>query len=127
MSSTASDMANFMIAHLSGGAYSGGRILKEETIKEMHKQHFTYDPALGGMTLGFMEGVFNDKDVLFHGGSTMLYNTGGYSPIEYYRIIKKKAGKCNILVICVVNNHEIIMKEEFILIIELIMHIQISK
>jgi len=78
MSSTASDMANFMIAHLSGGAYSGGRILKEETLKEMHKQHFTYDPALGGMTLGFMEGVFNDKEVLFHGGSTMLYNTGLY-------------------------------------------------
>ncbi len=78
MSSTASDMANFMIAHLSGGAYSGGRILKEETLKEMHKQHFTHDPALGGMTLGFMGGVFNDKDVLFHGGSTMLYNTGFY-------------------------------------------------
>lgn len=78
MSSTASDMANFMIAHLSGGVYNGGRILKEETLKEMHKQHFTYDPTLGGMTLGFMEGVFNDKEVLFHGGSTMLFNTGLY-------------------------------------------------
>ncbi|MDD4347383.1 MAG: serine hydrolase, partial [Desulfitobacteriaceae bacterium] len=76
--STASDMANFMLAHLSGGAYNGGRILKEETLKEMHKQHFTYDPTLGCMTLGFMEGVFNDKNVLFHGGSTMLYNTGLY-------------------------------------------------
>lgn len=78
MSSTASDMANFMIAHLSGGAYSEGQILKEETVKEMHEQHFTYDPTLGGMTLGFMEGVFNDKEVLFHGGSTMLYNAGLY-------------------------------------------------
>jgi len=27
------------------------------------------------MTLGFIEGVFNDKDVLFHSGSTMLCNT----------------------------------------------------
>jgi CubicO group peptidase (beta-lactamase class C family) len=78
MSSTASDMANFMIAHLSGGALNGGRILKEETLKEMHKRHFTYDPALGGMTLGFMEGVFNDQEALFHSGSTMLYNTGLY-------------------------------------------------
>jgi len=78
MSSTASDMANFMIAHLSGGAYGGGRILGEETLKLMHKQHFTHDPALGGMALGFMQGVFNDKDVLFHSGSTMLYNTGLY-------------------------------------------------
>lgn len=78
MSSTASDMANFMIAHLSGGAYNGGQILKEETVREMHKQHFTYDPTLGGMTLGFMEGVFNDKAVIFHGGSTMLYNSSLY-------------------------------------------------
>ncbi len=78
MSSTASDMANFMIAHLSDGAYSGGRILKEETVKEMHKRHFIYDTKLGAMTLGFMEGAFNDKEVLFHGGSTMLYNTGLY-------------------------------------------------
>lgn len=75
MSTTASDMANFMLVHLSGGAYDGGRILKEETVKEMHKQHFTYDPDLGGITLGFMEGVFNDKNVLFHSGGTMLYNT----------------------------------------------------
>jgi len=78
MSSTASDMANFMMAHLYGGSYGGGRILKEETLKEMHKQHFTYDPTLGGMTLGFMEGVFNDKEVIFHSGSTMLYNTSLY-------------------------------------------------
>ncbi|MFX4263329.1 serine hydrolase domain-containing protein [Pelotomaculum propionicicum] len=78
MSSTASDMAYFMIVHLSGGAYSGGRILKEETLNVMHKGHFTHDPALGGMALGFMEGVFNDKGVLFHSGSTMLYNTGLY-------------------------------------------------
>jgi hypothetical protein len=75
MSSTASDMANFMIAHLSGGAYGGGRILKEDTLKEMHQQHFTHDPALGGMTLGFMEGAFNNKRVLFHSGGTMLCNT----------------------------------------------------
>lgn len=78
VSSTASDMANFMIAHLSGGAYGEGRILAEDTVKEMHQQHFTYDPTLGGMTLGFMEGVFNGKEVLFHSGSTMLYNTGLY-------------------------------------------------
>lgn len=75
VSTTASDMANFMSAHLSGGAYGEGRILKEETVKEMHKQRFAHAPDLGGMTLGFMEGVFNDKNVLFHSGGTMLYNT----------------------------------------------------
>jgi len=78
MSATASDMANFMIAHLSGGSYNGRRILQAETLQEMHRQRFTYDPALGGMTLGFLEGDFNNKHVLFHSGSTMLYNTGLY-------------------------------------------------
>ena len=78
MSSTALDMARFMIAHLDGGAYNGGRILKEETIKKMHKQHFTNHPDLGGMTLGFMEGIFNNQGVIFHGGGTMLYSTGFY-------------------------------------------------
>ncbi len=78
MSSTASDMAHFMLAHLSEGVYDGGRILQPETVQVMHQPHFTYDPALGGMTLGFMEGIFNDRQVLFHGGSTMLYNTGLY-------------------------------------------------
>lgn len=78
MSTTASDMAKFMIAHLDSGNSSGGKILKEETLTKMHKQHFTHSPALGGMTLGFMEGVFNDKHVLFHGGGTMLYSTGLY-------------------------------------------------
>ncbi|MDF2546308.1 MAG: penicillin-binding protein beta-lactamase class [Anaerosolibacter sp.] len=78
MSSTASDMTRFMIAHLDDGIYNGGRILKEETIKKMHKQHFTNHPDLGGMTLGFMEGIFNNQGVIFHGGGTMLYSTGLY-------------------------------------------------
>ena len=67
MSSTATDMARFMLAHLSGGAYDGSRILQPETVQVMHQPHFTYDPTLDGMTLGFMEGVFNDRRVLFHG------------------------------------------------------------
>ena len=75
MSTTASDMASFMSAHLSGGACGGGRILEKETVEEMHTRHFTHDPDLGGMTLGFMEGVFNDVNVLFHSGGTMLFNT----------------------------------------------------
>ena len=78
MSSTALDMAKFMMVHLNGGSYNGARILKEETIKEMHRQHFTHHPDLGGMTLGFMEGIFNNHRVIFHGGDTLLYSTGLY-------------------------------------------------
>ncbi|OEH86394.1 serine hydrolase [Desulfuribacillus stibiiarsenatis] len=77
MSSTGLEMAGFMIAHLNG-VYNGERILKQETLKQMHEQQFTHHPILGGMTLGFMEGAFNEKKVIFHGGGTMLYSTGLY-------------------------------------------------
>ncbi len=98
MSTTSSDMANFMIAHLNGGIYNEERILKEESVAKMHKQHFTHDPDLGGMTLGFMEGVFNVKRVLFHGGGTMLFSTGLYLiPEENVGIFVSYSGGSNIL------------------------------
>jgi hypothetical protein len=78
MSSTASDMTRFMIAYLQDGSFSNGRILEEETVRLMHSQQFTHHPILGGMAHGFMEGTFNEQRALFHGGSTMLFNTGLY-------------------------------------------------
>jgi CubicO group peptidase (beta-lactamase class C family) len=78
MSSTAGDMANFMLAHLQSGQLNGARILREETAQQMHSTQFTYHPDLGGMTFGFMEGTFNEQRTIFHGGSTMLYDSGFY-------------------------------------------------
>lgn len=78
MSSSAGDMAKFMLAHLAGGAYAGGRILQPETVGRMHTQLHTQHPALSGMAHGFMEGTFNGHRVLFHGGNTTLYDTGLY-------------------------------------------------
>jgi CubicO group peptidase (beta-lactamase class C family) len=78
MSSTAADMANFMIAHLQGGSFNGGRILQEETVRQMHSRQPSRHPQLGGMTLGFMEGAFNEQRILFHGGSTMVFDSGLY-------------------------------------------------
>lgn len=98
MSTTSSDMANFMIAHLSGGTYNERRILEEKTAEEMHKQHFTHDPDLGGMALGFMEGIFNNKRVLLHGGGTMLFSTGLYLvPEENTGIFISYCGGGNLL------------------------------
>lgn len=78
MSSTASDMARFMIAHLQGGQAGEGRILQEDTVEQMHRQQFTQHPELGGMTYGFMEGTLNGQRILFQNGSTMLFGTGLY-------------------------------------------------
>ncbi|MBW4449699.1 MAG: hypothetical protein KME38_23390 [Spirirestis rafaelensis WJT71-NPBG6] len=37
MSATATDMANFMIAHLQYGSYENSRILKADTVRLMHE------------------------------------------------------------------------------------------
>lgn len=78
MSSSAADMSKFMLAYLPGENGQGGRILHEETIRSMRNQQFTQHPLLSGTAFGFMEGVFNGERTLFHGGSTMLFDTGLY-------------------------------------------------
>jgi CubicO group peptidase (beta-lactamase class C family) len=70
MSATATDMAHFMIAHLQEGRFADGRILKHATAQDMHRQHFTNDPRLSGMTLGFAEQRHGDERILMHPGST---------------------------------------------------------
>lgn len=78
MSSTAADMARFMLAHLQGGELDGQRVLQEETVSTMHSQLFTHHPDLPGMAHGFIEGQFNGRRVLLHPGGTMLYDTALY-------------------------------------------------
>jgi len=73
MSSTAADMARFMLAQLQGGHYEAGRILQEETVREMHRQQFTYHPQMPGITLGFIEMELNGEKIIHHNGATMLF------------------------------------------------------
>jgi CubicO group peptidase (beta-lactamase class C family) len=68
LSSTATDMAKFMIAHLNNGSYKGSQILQPSTNQFMHTQHFTMDPRITGFAHGFMEMVVNNKRVIWHGG-----------------------------------------------------------
>ncbi len=78
MSSTASDMAIFMMTHLQGGMFDGAQILQPETLHEMHRHQFAQDPRHDGITLGFIEGTINGRRVLFHGGNLPLFNSGLY-------------------------------------------------
>lgn len=77
-SASTSDMARFMIAHLEGGAYGDARILEPETVELMHRRQFTPDPRLDKMAYGFMEREVNGRELLWHGGSTFLHNSGMY-------------------------------------------------
>jgi CubicO group peptidase (beta-lactamase class C family) len=73
MSTTATDMARFMLAHLQGGQYEGHRILAEETVRRMHRQHFTHDPRLSGWAHGFMEFHLNGQRLIGHTGDAYLF------------------------------------------------------
>lgn len=83
MSTTAKDMANFMLAHLQSGSFNNERILQEETVRKMHRQHFTHHPELEGMALGFIRERINEEEVISHGGATMLFYSGLYLWPEY--------------------------------------------
>ncbi len=75
LSATATDMAKFMIAHLQDGRYKDARILQPATAHLMHQQQFTQDPRIIGVTYGFVEWERNGQRLLWHGGSTGLFQS----------------------------------------------------
>jgi CubicO group peptidase (beta-lactamase class C family) len=75
LSSTATDMARFMITHLQNGQYGESRILQAATIQEMHRQQYTADPRLNGITLGFAESNLNNLHIIGHGGDIGPFHT----------------------------------------------------
>jgi CubicO group peptidase (beta-lactamase class C family) len=75
LSSTATDLANFMIVHLQDGRFGDTRILQEATAQTMHSQLFTNDPRVNGFAHGFEEGQINGQHLLFHGGDTLWFHS----------------------------------------------------
>ncbi len=104
LSITAADMARFLQASLRGGALAGnrtaddarvydvenddnepysnyaqkGRFLGEETLALMHTPLFTHHPLLGGMAYGYKEFRVNGYQIVFHGGSSSVFDAGFY-------------------------------------------------
>lgn len=70
ISATATDMANFMIAHLrpDDGILTDS-ILTRATTARMHERSFAADPRLGGRAHGFVDRTINGHRVLMHDGS----------------------------------------------------------
>ena len=75
MSTTAADMAIFMITHLQNGRYGDARILEEATAREMHTARQRSDPRLGGWGLGFNVGEMNGVTTIGHGGDTNWFHS----------------------------------------------------
>lgn len=75
LSSTADDMAQFMLAHLQNGQLGDARILKPETAKLMHSALFTLDKAANAMAHGFYEENSNGLRIIGHGGDTLYFHS----------------------------------------------------
>lgn len=75
LSATATDMANFMIAHLQNGRFGDTHILQEATARTMHEQLFTNDPRVSGFAHGFIEATLNGQTLLWHAGDTIFFHS----------------------------------------------------
>ena len=76
ISSSAGDIAKFLIAHLQDGKYGSTQILKPETARQMRELLFTHDPSLDGMAYGFMRLVVQrPARSIEHGGDTFWFHS----------------------------------------------------
>src|SRR6266542_2540057 len=75
LSSSAADMARFIIAHLQDGQFGGDRILRPETARLMHSRLFALDDAANGMAYGFYEESRNGHRIIGHGGDTQYFHS----------------------------------------------------
>lgn len=75
LSSTATDMARFMIAHLQDGRLGEARILEEETAHQMKEIAFSHDPRLPGWGTGFSVAERAGLRLVGHGGDTTYFHS----------------------------------------------------
>lgn len=75
LSSSAVDMAQFMLAHLQNGQLGDAKILKPETAQLMHSRLFGLDPAANAMAYGFYEESRNGHRIIGHAGDTECFHS----------------------------------------------------
>jgi hypothetical protein len=75
LSSSATDMAKFMLAHLGGGALGNRRILETATCASMHARAFGHDERINGSALGFYEKSSHGLRIIGHNGDTHLFHS----------------------------------------------------
>ena len=71
--STCVDLAHFVIAQLNGGVYKGRRILKEETLEEMHRLQVAAGNSRSGMGLTWNRFWYHGHVLLRHTCGTLGY------------------------------------------------------
>jgi CubicO group peptidase (beta-lactamase class C family) len=86
LSSSATDMAQFMIAHLQDGQLGEAHILKPETALLMHSRLFALDDAANAMCYGFYEESRNGHRIIGHGGDTIYFHS------DLHLVLDQKVG-----------------------------------
>ncbi|MHA2315530.1 MAG: serine hydrolase domain-containing protein [Candidatus Hermodarchaeia archaeon] len=74
-SATATDMANFMIAHLQLGQFGKTSILDSTTARQMQGTLFRHTPDVNPMSHGFIDMSMNGQWVIGHGGNTLMFHS----------------------------------------------------
>lgn len=75
LSSTATDMAKFMIAQLQDGRYGDVRILEPATARLMHSPQYSPAPGMPGFDLGFYQEDRNGLRIIGHAGDTVAFHS----------------------------------------------------
>jgi CubicO group peptidase (beta-lactamase class C family) len=75
LSSSATDMAQFMMAHLQDGQLGDAHILKPETARLMHSRLFALDEQANAMCYGFYEESSHGQRIIGHGGDTVYFHS----------------------------------------------------
>jgi CubicO group peptidase (beta-lactamase class C family) len=75
LSTTATDMARFMIAQLGDGSDGGAPILDPQTLALMHSPQSRMAPGMNGFDLGFYQENRNGLAIIGHGGDTNWFHS----------------------------------------------------
>lgn len=75
LTTTAADMARFMMAHLNHGRLGDARILQESTARLMQERHFSHHEWMRGWCYGFEEAFIGGRRVLRHVGEWKGFNS----------------------------------------------------
>ena len=75
MSSTAQDMAKFMLMFLNEGVYNNKRILTEESVLQMQAEHVKGHPSINGIGYGFYARTLNNQTFVGHTGGMPSFSS----------------------------------------------------
>lgn len=73
VSTTATDMARYMLAHLGDGSYNGAQILRPETARQMHSNLYSPGKGMTGNAHGFFEYNVAGHIGYGHSGGTLYF------------------------------------------------------